>query len=347
MREKTEKPTPKRLRDERKKGNISKSKEIATCAVIVGLFGYLWFFFDKIMIHIKRMITLPASYYEMAFEHGLVECLKGMLEEFTFIVAPFALTALVIIVLAHMLQFGVLFAIEPITPNFKRINPVEGFKRIFSLSNLLELIKSVIKVILLSTIVYLLIKDSINTLILIPYNGLTALLKVLGSIIKKLVLYISALFIVVAILDYFFQKQIYLKKLKMSLDEIKREHKDREGDPIIRRQRRQLHREIVQQKDMLKKIQHTTVIITQSKKIAVAVYYQHGKVKLPVIDVKAQSYMAERIIRIAQNMDVPIINDPSLAKELFAKGRENKYIPSELIGPIALALRSILGIVKA
>jgi flagellar biosynthesis protein FlhB len=98
---------------------------------------------------------------------------------------------------------------------------------------------------------------------------------------------------------------------------------------------------------MLKKIQHTTVIITQSKKIAVAVYYQHGKVKLPVIDVKAQSYMAERIIRIAQNMDVPIINDPSLAKELFAKGRENKYIPSELIGPIALALRSILGIVKA
>ena len=343
MKEKTEKPTPKRLRDARKKGQVAKSKEIATCAAIVGMFGFLWIFFDSYLKHISQMILMPSAYYRISFDRSHIECIKGAVEQLVLLSVPFALMAMVIITLAYMLQFGVLFAFEAIKPDFKKINPVEGFKRIFSLDNLLELIKSIVKIIFLGSIIYLLIKDNIKALIDIPSYGLQTLLAVLASIMKKLAIYVSCVFIVVAIVDYFFQKYLHIRKLKMSLDEIRREYKDREGDPHVKLMRSQIHRGLIMD-DMVGKIQNSTVIITHSQKIAIAVYYEYGKTQLPIIQLKGKALMAERIIAIAGKSNIPVVQEPALAFKLSQKGQENNYIPHDLVEPVAMVLRTVMGL---
>jgi type III secretion protein U len=340
MKEKTEKPTPKRLRDARKKGQIAKSKEIATCAVIVGMFGYIWLFFDDYMAHISRMVLLPVSYYKVPFDQALVECCKGVGKELIFLSVPFALAAMVIAVLAYLIQFGLVFSTDQITPDIKKINPVEGFKRIFSVQNLFELIKSLLKIVLITSIIYLLLQSSIRHLVDLPNHRVETTLFVLASILKKLVLYISSVFILFAILDYFLQKRLFLRKLKMSLDEIKQERKDREGDPQIKRKRRQLHRDFIEE-DMFKTIRDATVIITYSNQIAVALYYQYGEVLLPVVLLKGRQHLAQKMIGIARKFDIPLFNDPYLARKIFKEVAENSHITGDMIDPVANILRSL------
>jgi type III secretion protein U len=340
MKEKTKKPTPKRLRDARKKGNVSKSKEIATCATIVGLFSYFWLFFDHIMIHINRMMILPTSYYKVPFDQSYIECLKGTVKEMILISIPFALAAMVISVLAYFIQFGFIFAVEPIIPEFKKINPVEGFKRIFSLNNLLELIKSILKIVLISCIIYFVVQDNLNPLTDIPRYSVKTIFTVLTSVLKELVVYVSFTFIVFAILDYFFQKQLYLRKLKMSIDDLRQEYKEREGDPQIRRRRRKIHRDLIDE-NMFEKIRNAAVIITYSNKIAVAIYYKYGKTKLPIVDLKGKHILAQKMVELARRFDTPLFEDPYLARKISDTIPENHYISGEFVKPIAKLLRSL------
>lgn len=342
MKEKTEKPTPKRLRDARKKGQVPKSKEVATCAAIVGLFIYLWLFFGTFVKHISQMLLLPTAYYEVPFKQACLQCCAGVVKELVLLSVPFALAGVLLVFLAHVMQFGFLVATEPVKPDFKKINPVEGFKRIFSLQNLLELIKSIFKIVLLGTIVYLLIKADIGLLMHVPHYEIANVLGILGVTLKKLVLYVSSLFIIVAILDYFFQKKLYLRKLKMSMDDVKMERKDREGDPQIKRKRRRLHQELISE-DMYEKIRSSSVIITYGNKIAAAIYYEYGKTKLPVVQLIGKERMAEKFIQIARQMKRPIFPDPYLARKLVETGKENQYIPPDLIAPIAMLMRSMMG----
>ena len=165
MSEKTEKPTPKRLRDAREKGQVAKSKEIATCAAIVGLFAYLWFFFDQYLERLKNFILGPADYYREPFNDALVSSFRTGFQEFALLTFPFVLAAITLVVLSYLIQIGFLVSFEPVKPDIKKISPVEGVKRIFSLSNLLELVKSIVKIALLGSIVYLLIKHNVKNLL--------------------------------------------------------------------------------------------------------------------------------------------------------------------------------------
>jgi type III secretion protein U len=343
MKEKTEKPTPKRLRDARKKGQIPKSKEIATCAVIVGMFGYFWLFFDDYIKHISRMILLPASYYRVPFDQALIACCKEVAKELFLLTVPLALAAMVIAVLAYLIQFGLVFAADQVALDFKKIDPIEGFKRIFAVQNLFELIKSLLKIVLIGSIVYLLIRDSIQSMVDLPNYRVETALFVLTSILKELVLYIISIFILFAILDYFLQKQLFLRKLKMSLDEVKQERKDREGDPRLKSKRRRLHRDLIEE-DMSKTIANATIIITHSNKIAVALYYQYGKVLLPVVRLKGKRHLAQKITNLARRFDIPLFNDPYLARQIFQEIPENGPITGDLIEPVARILRSIINL---
>jgi type III secretion protein U len=312
----------------------------------VGMFGYIWLFFDDYMGHISRMILLPASYYKVPFDQALVECCKGMGREMIFLSVPFALAAMVISILSFLVQFGLIIAAEQVAPDFKRIHPVEGFKRIFSLRNLLELIKSALKIVLLGSIIYLLIRTSIKHLVDLPNYRVETAYTVLTSILKEFVVYVLFIFIIFAILDYFFQKQLFLKQLKMSLDEVKQERKDREGDPQIKHKRRQLHRDLIEE-DISETIKNASVIITASNKIAVAIYYEYGKVKLPIIRLKGKQHLAQKMIEIARKFDKPLFNDQFLARKISEEVQENSYITGDSIKPVAKILRSIQKPVKS
>jgi type III secretion protein U len=341
--EKTEKPTPKRLRDAKKKGQVAKSKEIATCAVIVGLFGYFWLFANTYIERLKFLLQVPAQYYEKPFEQALTACLKTVGQEFVLLSLPFAMTAAVIATLAYLLQIGFIVSFEPIKPDLKKINPVEGVKRIFSLNNLLELFKSVVKILLLGAIIYWLIKGSIKNLLFIPRGNLQTPLTVLAAILQKLMVAVSALFIVIAIMDYFFQKYLFIRKLRMSKDDIKREYKDREGDPHFKQRRRSLQIEAVMD-NMAARIKKSTVVITDGERLAAVIYYEMGQTPVPILSVKGKNRMATSIIALAKKNGLPIIPDSQLAQALYADCDQGNYIGSDFIEPVAMILRKIMGL---
>lgn len=342
MSDKTEKPTPKRLRDARKKGQVSKSKEIATCAVIVGLFGCLWLFGEIYIKRLKYLLQVPAQYYDKPFEQALSACFKTMFQEFTLLTLPFALTAATIAILAYLPQIGFLVAFEPIKPDIKKINPVEGVKRIFSLNNLLELLKSVVKILILSAIIFWLIKGSIKDLLFIPRGDLQTPLIVLATILQKLTISISALFIVIAIIDYFFQKHLYIHKLKMSKQDIRREYIDREGDPRFKRRRRNLHIEAAMD-NMAARIKTSTLVLTDARRLAVVIYYEMGQTPIPILSAKGKNHMAGRIIALAKKHGLPILPDPPLARRLYSDCLQGNYIDSDFIEPVAKILRGVMG----
>lgn len=343
MSEKTEKPTPKRLQDARKKGQVAKSKEIVTCAVIVGLFGYLWMFFDAYLERLKHLIVVPAQYYHLPFGQALIRCAKTGFQDFALLSLPFILAAGTIVVLANMMQIGFMVSFEPISPDIKKINPMEGIKKIFSLSNLVELLKSIAKIVMLGAIVYIVITGRVQDLLNMIHGTKEEIPVMLGATLKRMVLWVSALFIVVAILDHFLQKYLHIKKLKMSKDEIKREHKDREGDPHLKGRRRQLQMEMASD-DMAMKIRESTIILTQSKELAVAVYYEMGKTMLPIITVKGKSRVAEKVIEMAKKHNIPVYEDPALTRNLYKKIEQDNYISSDFIQPVAEKLRKAMGL---
>jgi type III secretion protein U len=339
--EKTEKPTPKRLRDAREKGQVAKSKEIATCAVIVGLFAYLWGFFGIYLQRMQYLVQAPAQHFREPFDQAMNAGLKSGFQELALLSLPFGLAAAAIAVLAYLMQIGFLVSFEPIKPDIKKISPVEGVKRIFSLSNLLELGKSIVKILLLGAIVYLLIRANVKDLLHTAQNSPQAALDVLAAILKKMVVAVSALFIVVAIVDHFFQKHLYIRKLKMSKEDIKREHKDREGDPHLKSRRKQLQFEMAMD-DLAGKVRQATVVLVQGKKLAVAIYYEMGKTPLPIVSVKGRKKLAEKIISMAGRHGIPIIADAGLARELYSECEQDNYITSRYIEPVAEVLREVM-----
>lgn len=343
MSEKTEKPTPKRLRDAREKGQVAKSKEIATCAAIVGLFAYLWYFFDPYLERLKKFILSPAEYYQQPFDQALIASVKTGLQEITILTGPFVLAAFTLIVLSYLIQIGFLVSFEPIKPDFKKVNPVEGVKRIFSLSNLLELVKSIVKIALLGAIIYLLIKYNVKNLLHSTQGTPQTALDILAAILKKLALSVSALFIIIAIIDHFFQKYLHIRKLRMSKDDIKREYKDREGDPYLKQRRRRLQIEMATD-NLAAKIKQSNVVFTQTKKLAVVIYYEMGKTSLPVVSIKSRNIMAEKVIDMAKRFGIPIYPDAALASELYENCAQDSYISSKFIEPVALVLRQVMGL---
>ena len=342
MSEKTEQPTPKRLRDAREKGQIAKSKEVATCASIVGLFIYLWFFFGNYLERCKYLVGSTSPYLSAPFERALVTCLKIGFQEFALITLPFVLTAMVLVVLAYLVHIGFLVSLEPIKPDIGKINPVQGIKRIFSMSNLLELMKSIVKIALLGTIIYLILKANFKNLLYIHRGDIQTAQDVLTAILRQLTVYVSALFIVVAIIDYFFQKHLHIRKLKMSKEDIKREYKDREGDPYFKQRRRQLQMEMATD-DMAAKIKQSTVVLTASNHTAVVLYFEMGKTPLPVVMVKGKNIIAEKIKAMARTHGIAIYEDAGLAQRLHKECEQDNYIKREHIEPVALILRKVMG----
>ena len=286
---------------------------------------------------------MPAKYYELPFDQALINGVRSGFQEFALLSVPLAVAAGLIAALSYLMQIGLMVAFEPVKPDIKKINPVEGVKRIFSLSNLLELCKSIVKILLLGFIIYILIKDNVKNLIYIPQGTPQTALDVLAAILKKLAVAVSVLFIVVAILDHFFQKHLHIRKLRMSKDDIKREHKDREGDPHLKQRRRQLQIEMAMD-DMVSKIKQSTVTIVQAKKLAVVLYYQMGKTPLPIISAKGKNLLAGKVIALSRKHGVPIVEDAALARDLYADGEQDNYIPSTYIASVAGILRTVLGL---
>ncbi len=338
MSEKTEQPTPKKLRDARKKGQVASSKDVVSASLMISIIAFLWGLSGIFLHKFKELIILPSYFIGTDFEIALKEILDGILNLMISMLAPLVALVFIVAIMSHFFQFGLLFAPESIKPDLKKLNPAKGIKKIFSLKNLIEFLKSIIKIVTLSALLYLVIRNSLPELLQIPYCGLECIPLVLGELLKLLFINTALVFIVIAAADFIFQKLQHIKQLKMSKDEVKKEYKEMEGDPLIKSKRKQFHHELMSQQ-MTNNVKRSSVVVTNPTRIAIALEYREGETPLPIVRAKGEAFLAKRIIEIAQQEGIPIMENVPLARALHEQSSLDQYIPTDLIEAVAEVLR--------
>ena len=336
--DKTEPPTPKRLRDARRKGQVAKSKEVVSASIIVSLLFFFCVADDYYLRLFRDLFESPLWLERVTFQEAFDDTVRKAFTLGVSLIAPPVGIALAMGVLANFAQVGALFAVEAVKPDLKKINPASALKNIFSKKNLVELLKSLVKIAVLGSAVTHVVWNGIPSLIGVVHCGLPCLMPVLGALFTELVIYVSLAFIVVAVADYAFQKMSYIQGLKMSKEEVKREYKESEGNPEIKSRRRSLFQELLNSQEA-SNVRRSSVIVANPVHFAVGLFYEKGRTPLPVVTLKEQGLNARRVVAIAEREEVPVMVDVPLARSLMSEAKLNQYIPNELIAPVAEVLR--------
>jgi type III secretion protein U len=338
MSEKTEQPTPKKIKDARKKGQVAHSKDVVSTALLVAVYGLFFAYGYQMIDDIKDLILLPTHLYELPFRVALKETIEAIMDKSITIVLPFIILVIITGIFANVVQVGPLFSVESVKLDIKKINPIEGFKKIFAMKNLVELIKSIFKIVFLSALIYWVIRSNINDIIKLPYCGSACILPFIGNLMFQIAIVSIIAFVIVGFVDLIFQRYDHTKKLKMTKDEVKREYKDSEGNPEIKGQRKQIHKEMLEG-GMIEEIKKSSVVVTNPTHFAVGIEYDEKNISLPIITIKGSNRTAQRIKRIAAKEGIPMVENVPLARALYADGELNNYVPSELIEPVAEVLK--------
>jgi len=336
--EKTEHPTRAKLRDARHKGQVVKSKELVSSMLILSLAVLPLGFPNYFLRHLRALMLLPDPLLHLPFRQALELMLQQLLHELLWLTLPFLLTTLIAASAGNLLQTGWVFSTQPLSPELKKVSPLEGMKRIFSVRNLLDFFKSLLKVLLLGALVLGLLSDNLHALLQVPLCGIGCILPVLGSLLGQLIGVCAVGFMAISAADYGLERRQHHRQLRMSKEEVKREHKEQEGAPELKLERRKRHREL-QQGTLRADVRRSSVIVTNPTHIAVGLRYEAGETPLPLVTLKYTDEQALRVRRIAEEEGVPVLERIPLARALFADSLEEQYIPGELIQPVAEVIR--------
>lgn len=339
--EKTEQPTEHKLRKAREDGQVAKSKDFTQALLVGALFGYMLADAEGIVRSLTEIMRLPGQLYGMEFRDALRVEVNHLILRAATILAPFLLFGIVIAIFGEMIQTGILLAFKVLIPKGDRLNPVSNLKQMFSMKNFVEFLKSIMKVGFLSVLIWMVIRDSLQTLLLLPAHGLAASGVALASMLKTLIIYSFIAFVAIALADLAFQRYNHRKQLMMSMDEIKQEYKQLEGDPHMKSHRKSVAKEIAMG-EMVMKTRKSSAVVTNPTHLAVALYYDEAVTPLPLVVAKGKDEVAFQMIRMARSCGIPVMQNIELARSLTALAKVDQYIPSELIEPIAeflIALR--------
>ncbi|MET0026408.1 MAG: type III secretion system export apparatus subunit SctU [Candidatus Thiodiazotropha sp.] len=334
--DKTEKPTPKKLKDARKKGDVSKSKDVSSTGImlvwIVLLGAALYYVIERLaalLIQTLELSAKPAHYFFALNELGHLS--YGTLIDITaLLILPVAMIG----TLVEFLQVGPVMTLEKVKPKMEHLNPASGLKRMFSLDNLVEVIKSIAKTALLFLIGWLILKSYIPNLTQLPVTVTESVGQTFWDMFLMLLIWTVGIFSLIAILDAGYQRFSYIKKLRMSMRDIKQEYKENEGDPVIKQQRRQAHQEWSQQ-SAAEAARSANVIVVNPTHLAVALDYDRDKVPVPTVAAKGEDYVARAMREAAEAAHVPILRNVELARALYAEAEEGDIVPSDLFDTIA------------
>lgn len=338
MSDKTEQPTPKRLREAREKGDVCKSQDVPAALTVLAVGIYMVAMSDSIFETLLAMTEFPMTFIGTPFDEAGPQIVAFMFNASLSLLAPIVILVMSVALLANLGQVGILFAFKGALPKLENISPSKWFKKVFAAKNLVEFIKNIIKVVVLGWAVWGVLEEHLPTLFIIQQGTIWSLWSVLGAAVKDLVLMAGGAFCVIAALDYMYQKWQYSKQHMMSKDEVKREYKEMEGDPYIKGKRKQLQQEMATQSS-LGNVRKAKVLVTNPTHYAVALDYDKDHTPLPIILAKGEGLLAQRMIDIAKEEGIPIMQNVPLARNLFENGTENSYIPKDLIGPVAEVLR--------
>jgi type III secretion protein U len=338
MSEKSEEPTSKKLRDARKKGQTAQSKDVTSTASLAAVFAYFFVQWTSIQQELVDLIGAPAMFYRQPFGSAVSGVLGLCGEALVKICLPLILIPVVVGAAANFFQVGPLLAFEQVKIDPGKLNPFEKLKQMFSMKSLLELVKSLAKVAVLTWVIWRVVANSMEAFVRAPLLGLDGVIAVFKAVMVSMAQWVLAGYVVLAAIDWWLQKRQFRKQLMMSKDEVKKEYKESEGDPHVKGHRKQLHKEMVLG-DAPAKAKKATVLVTNPTHKAIALYYEPGETKLPVILAKGEGFVAQRMIEAAEEAGVPIMRNIPLARALFAEGKTDDYIPAEFIEPVAEVLR--------
>jgi type III secretion protein U len=338
--EKTEQPTSKKIRDARQRGEVAKSKDFTQTVLIVALFGYLIATGEQTTQQIMELMVLPSQFIGTNFRQAISIIITEMLQVAALILLPVLLIVLVLGIFIEAFQTGLNISFEALKPSGKKLNVISNAKNIFSKNNFVEFLKNFLKVGGISFLIYILVKDALGSLMAIPYEGMVTLGALVGTLLKKMIIWIGLAYFAISLADFVWQRSQYRKKLMMSKDEVKQEFKSSEGDPLIKSQRRSLHIEMLSN-DAVASTRKASVLVTNPTHLAIAIRYEEDDTPLPIVLAKGEGALAERMMKAAQESGVPIMQNIPLARALFEQADLDQYIPSELIEPVAEVLKLV------
>jgi len=337
---KTEKATPKKRRDERKKGNVFMSRDAVAVASLLGTFVTLWLVTGAFAEQLGGFMALciastgeePRDAVGLSGEMG-IQALMVIAKT----VGPVVAVAILCAVAATFAQTRFLVSTESMKPKFSRLSPLQGFKRLFSLKSLVETVKNLIKIVILMVIIFLSVRDMFLESSQYLYTDLSVSVAHLVEVAWGMVMRISIAFLAVAALDFFYQWWDYEKNMMMTKQEVKEEYKQMEGDPQVKGKIKEIQRRRAQQR-MMQQVPGADVVIRNPTHFAVALRYKPGVDDAPVVLAKGQDSIALRIVQIAEEHKISVVENVPLARALYAQAELNQQIPPDLYDPVAKVL---------
>jgi flagellar biosynthetic protein FlhB len=334
--ERTEKATGKRRNEARKKGQVAKSREIPSVAVLLAalsvlyiLSNYLWQQLSSIMVRsFQKIGTLTLSPDNtLALQ---TEILWWVFQ----ILAPILLAIMAVAILGNYVQIGSLFSTEAIQPQWGRINPIQGFTRLFSKQALVELLKAVGKFLIIGWVAYSTVEKELPEIRMLTEQEVGGIFRYVGLVSSRIIFKTLLVMIALAVLDYLFQRWSYEKSLRMTKREVQEEYKQSEGDPLIKSRIRSIQRDLARRR-MMSEVPKADVVITNPTHLAVALSYQREEMTAPKVVAKGAGLIAEKIREIARTHGVPVVENKTLAQVLHKTVELGQTIPSSLYQVVA------------
>ena len=334
--DKTEEATPKKKSDARKKGQVARSKDVGLALTMIACTLLIMMMSESIINGFREnIIYYLGSAGTLEITQGSLEAINSNgISRFILAVLPFILPIMITGVAASIIQTGFMITKEPLKPSFNKLNPINGFKNMFSKRSAVDLIKNLIVVTIVIVIGVMYFKDNYKSIMQISNLYMPSMGGVVKDLIIDIFLKIAIVLVILAALDYFIQFMFHRKDLMMTKQEIKEEYKQMEGDPQIKSKIKQRQREMSQRR-MMQAVGDATVVITNPTHIAVAIKYVEGEMEAPKLIAKGADNIAIKIKELAKEEEVPIIENKPLARMIYERVELDEDIPQDMYQAVA------------
>ena len=334
--EKTEKATPRKRQEVRKKGQVAKSADVTAAFLMLIVFLVLSFSSGMWRDAITRLFRQSFQHY--FFMDVTIDSVQlifvDLLQQLALLVGPIFLAAIAAALFANFVQVGFLFTTEPLQMKLSKLDPIQGFKRIFSLRALVELLKSILKVLFVGVVTFSILWMHIDDILSLSHKSIGAIAATLGRLTIQMGLVASVALLFLSLFDYLYQRYDFEKNIRMSKQDIKDEYKKTEGDPLIKSRIKQKQREMAMRR-MMQEVPKADVVITNPTHFAVALKYDEQQADAPIVVAKGADYMAQKIKDIAKKNDVMIVENRPLARALYDQTDVGMVIPEAFFKAVA------------
>ena len=335
--EKTEKATPKKRQDARKKGQVLKSQDVTAAFLLLVTFLFLMFFAPYMYDGTKEFL-LQALERNILIETLNADTVMKMyvesLKEMAIIALPIMVVAMIAGIGANFFQFGFLFTTETLKLDLKKMDPIKGIKKIISVRAIVNLVKSLLKVTLIGTVTTVVIIMYFEDVLALALHSPGQILATVAKLSAIMGIAASLMLVVIALLDYLYERFEYEKQLKMSKQDIKDEYKNAEGDPLIKSKIKQRQREMAMRR-MMQEIPTADVVITNPTHFAIALKYDEDQMDAPKVVAKGTDFVAQKIKMIAKEHDVIMVENRPLARAMYDQVEVGQAVPEEFFKAVA------------